>query len=154
MARHALLFLLAFIASAGALFAAATCSADAYKAACASCPFDSSGKMNETCYNGQISKGTSCIMSSYPVLATSYSAGKCPDVKACQTGLEFCKDSLHGASDREDCNVAAIRECYSDADACLEKANQKCDVKPQDIAAACPFIYAMAFIALIVLLRR
>ena len=154
MARHILLFLLAFAALFGAFSAAATCSADAYKKACATCPFDSYGKMGKTCYDGLIDNSINCMAAAYPVLDASYSAGKCPDVDTCRSNLEICKETLHGASDKEDCGVAAIQECYSEADTCLAEANKKCDVKLEDVARACPMSFGIvAFVALIVLFR-
>ena len=56
-----ILLLLAF---AGASFAA-TCSVDAYKNACASCSFDTSGKIDQSCKDAQKAAGVACVSTSY-----------------------------------------------------------------------------------------
>ena len=117
-----MLFLLASFALIGTLSAATTCSAEAYAKACSKCSFDSYNKMNKTCYDDYISSGSGCLSSSYPVLAASYKAGKCPQVDTCKTNLDICKGALSSGNDKADCNVAAMKECYSEADKIIKSS--------------------------------
>lgn len=103
------------------------CAANAYVQSCKVCSFDASGKMNQTCYNGWQEWGKKCIAEKRPSLSSAYSNGKCPEVDACRAQLESCKNSMSAGSDQRDCLNPLVGECFTEADACVAKAEDTCD---------------------------
>lgn len=106
---------------------AATCSADSYSKACASCPFDGQGKMDQPCYQGFQAGGTACVASSYPLAAAKYAKGECPEIDACASELSSCKSQYSTGDDKADCNEGSTSVCFSAADQCVQKAVAKCE---------------------------
>lgn len=105
---------------------AASCAADAYRKACASCPFDESGKMDRSCWEGYKQSGIACTSASYPIMSTKYAAGQCPQVDACASELQSCIAAASSGNDRGDCLEGSVSVCYSAADKCTEKAAIAC----------------------------
>ncbi|MCX6777004.1 MAG: hypothetical protein NTY73_03495 [Candidatus Micrarchaeota archaeon] len=120
------LLLLVGILLCGVTYAASQCSINSYADSCKYCKFDSTGKMNETCYKSYNARGQECIAVHHPILASNYKDGKCPDVDACASQLQSCKNSFSLGDDKVDCNNPLVRECFTDADACIAKAVEKC----------------------------
>ncbi len=105
---------------------ASTCSYDAYMNACSHCKFDASGKINESCYGIYQQDGKDCIIVSHPILASSYRAGKCPQVDICASELEACKKTYETGNDSVDCKNFLVESCFKESDQCVQKAVDEC----------------------------
>lgn len=123
---------------------AADCSYDAYLKACANCPFDANGKINEACMGGYKASALSCISAKYPVMSTKYSAGECPEVDACASELSSCLSAASSGNDKQDCAEGSVKICYSSADTCINKAAIKCG----EIEQQCPGSSALILLTL------
>ncbi|MEM3364020.1 MAG: hypothetical protein QXS93_00740 [Candidatus Micrarchaeia archaeon] len=111
-----------------------SCAADAYRKACASCPFDKNGKIDQSCMGGYKTAGISCVSTSYPIMSAKYSAGKCPEVDACAAELQSCVSQYSTGNDRADCQEGSVSVCYSASDQCIRRAAIKCG----EIENECP----------------
>lgn len=105
---------------------ASTCSYDAYMNACHNCPLDARGKMNESCSGRYQQNGKKCIITSHPILAYNYWAGKCPEVDTCASELEACKKTYETGNDSVDCKNFMVESCFKESDQCVQKAVDKC----------------------------
>jgi hypothetical protein len=122
----------------GAVFAG--CAQDAYNKACASCSFDSQGKMDQQCYQGYQASGTACVSTTYPTAAAEYAAGKCPGIDTCASALQACKAQTASGNDSEDCNDGVMAQCFHEADSCVTKAAANCGEKIPCINAPASFV--------------
>ncbi|MCX6772575.1 MAG: hypothetical protein NTV88_02280 [Candidatus Micrarchaeota archaeon] len=122
----ALLFL------AGIAFAG--CSENAYRNACASCPFDANGKIDKDCMSGQKSAGIGCVSASYPFMAAEYAQGKCPQVDVCASQLSQCLSQMGTGNDKADCQEGSATTCYAISDQCVQSASGKC---PPPVPSPC-----------------
>lgn len=127
--------------------AAAGCAGDAYSKACASCSFDQSGRIDNSCQKGYQSSGTACVSASYPIMSAQYAQGKCPQVDSCADELRTCTAQYSSGNDKADCEEGSVSVCYAAADACVRQAAKSCG----EIEAQCPGSSAI-FIALFALL--
>jgi len=116
--------LLTVLLFAGAAFAG--CASDAYRKACASCQFDTGGKIDSSCQGGYQSSGTACVSTSYPIMAAKYAKGECPAVDACAAELRSCTAQYSSGNDKADCAEGSLAVCYSAADECVKSAAVKC----------------------------
>ncbi|MEM0438136.1 MAG: hypothetical protein QXU54_02445 [Candidatus Micrarchaeia archaeon] len=112
----------------------AGCALDAYKKACASCPFDANGRIDQSCSSGYRASGVACVSTSYPIMSTKYSAGECPAVDACAAELTSCVAQYSTGNDRADCQAGDVAVCYAASDKCVERAAIKCG----EIEKECP----------------
>ncbi|MDD5339713.1 MAG: hypothetical protein PHV13_00505 [Candidatus ainarchaeum sp.] len=103
-----------------------SCAADAYRKACASCPFDENGKTDKSCSGGYQASGTACISAAYPIMAGKYASGECPAVDACASELSSCVAQYSSGNDRADCQEGSVAICYAAADQCTQQAAVKC----------------------------
>ncbi len=110
---------------AGAAFAA-SCAADAYRKTCASCTFDSNGKVDQSCSGGYKQSGIACTSAAYPIMSTKYAAGQCPQVDACAAELSSCVSQYSSGDDRDDCREGSVSTCYHAADRCTQRAAIAC----------------------------
>jgi hypothetical protein len=124
--RTGLLFLIMLLSAAGVCHAL-DCAASAYTSSCSKCSFDSSGKMNQTCYQEWQNWGTKCIAEKRPMLANAYHDGLCSEVDACKKQLQTCQSSSSAGSDKLDCLNPMVGQCYLEADACVADAEKTCD---------------------------
>ncbi len=116
----------------------ATCAADAYGKACSFCPFDASGKMDQSCYGGYKASGTACTSASYPIMAAKYAKGECPAVDACASELSACTSQYSSGNDSADCQEGSLAICFASADQCAKSAAIKCGEIGQSQCAAAP----------------
>jgi hypothetical protein len=117
---------------AGLAFAG--CASDAYSKTCGSCPFDQNGKVDQSCKSGYQSAGTTCVSTSYPIMAAKYAKGECPAVDACADELRACTAEYSTGNDKQDCLEGSTSVCYGAADACTSRAARQCG----EIEAPCP----------------
>ncbi|VVC04446.1 Uncharacterised protein [Candidatus Bilamarchaeum dharawalense] len=108
----------------GTLFAG--CASDAYGKACASCPFDSQGKMDQNCYGGYKASGITCTSTSYPIMSGKYAEGKCSAVDECTSELSSCTAQYQSGNDKTDCQEGSLSICFAAADSCMKSAAVKC----------------------------
>ena len=106
--------------------ASAGCSYDSFNAACNDCTFDAYGKMNEECWQGYQSSGTTCLGKQYPMMSAKYMIGDCPQVDECASKLTACKDANDPGTNLKECKNLATLNCFTKADACVEAANEIC----------------------------
>ncbi|MEM4359212.1 MAG: hypothetical protein QXT45_01640 [Candidatus Bilamarchaeaceae archaeon] len=119
-------FLLICIALLAGVGWGVECSIRAYRAACANCPFDTNGKMDQTCYENYKRSGISCISSTYPIMSGKYAAGQCPKVDKCAEGLRACLAEMSSGNDKQDCNDEDVAACYTESDLCIRNAAINC----------------------------
>ena len=128
------------------------CATSAYVTSCNRCSFNASGAMNETCYNSYQEYGKRCIAEKRPLLASAYSHGQCPQVDACSQELKSCKNAASTGNDQQDCLNPLVGTCFTDADACVAKADRDCQSELNAAADAfidwCPFPIFMVFLLL------
>ncbi|MEW6722180.1 MAG: hypothetical protein AB1324_02880 [Candidatus Micrarchaeota archaeon] len=128
----------------------AGCALDAYNKACASCQFDSNGKIDKDCQQGYQSSGTACVSTSYPIMAGKYAAGECPQVDACAEELRSCTAQYSSGNDKADCQEGSVSVCYSAADACVRSAARACgEIETQCPGSAAGFALLFAGIAFV-----
>jgi hypothetical protein len=109
---------------AGVSFAG--CAAQAYAKTCSSCTFDQYGKVDQSCSSGYKNSGTTCMTTSYPIMAGKYASGECPAVDACASELSSCSAQYSSGNDKEDCQEGSLAICYAAADECVKSAAVKC----------------------------
>ena len=109
---------------AGTSFAG--CSYDSFTQACNGCTFDQYGKMNEECWQGYQSSGTSCLGKQYTLMSAKYMIGGCPQVDECASKLTACKDANNPGSNLLECKNLASLNCFIMADDCVDVANEIC----------------------------
>ena len=104
----------------------AGCASSAYNKACTSCSFDQYGKMDSSCWGGYKTSGTTCMTTSYPIMAGKYAEGKCPQVDECASELQSCAAQYSSGDDKADCQEGSLAICYAAADECTKKAAVTC----------------------------
>jgi hypothetical protein len=123
----------------------AGCAADAYAKACASCSFDKDGKIDQSCSGGYQSSGTACVSASYPIMATQYAQGKCPQVDACADELRSCTAQYNSGNDKADCQEGSVGVCYAATDECVKQAAIKCgEIQKQCPGSSAAFVLLLA----------
>lgn len=128
----------------GAVFA--DCALDAYQKACASCPFGANGKIDQSCSDRYRSSGVACVSASYPIMSAKYSAGKCPEVDVCASGLSSCLSQYSTGNDRADCQDSLVAACYAESDGCVKRAAIKCgEIEEECPGSAGIILLALAF---------
>jgi hypothetical protein len=133
---------------AGAAFAG--CASEAYSKTCASCAFDSNGKVDQSCKGGYQSSGTTCVSASYPIMSAQYAQGKCPQVDSCAEELRSCTAQYSSGNDKADCEEGSTAVCYSAADACVRSAATKCgEIEKQCPGSSAGFILLFAGLAFV-----
>ncbi|MCX8175527.1 MAG: hypothetical protein N3E51_04970 [Candidatus Micrarchaeota archaeon] len=110
---------------------AASCSVEAYRNACANCPFDKSGKIDQKCKEGYKSGGIACVSATYPLMSAEYARGKCPRLDACAEMLQSCIAQYTSGNDKEDCASDSVRMCYQMSDACVDSAANQCPAQQE-----------------------
>jgi len=123
-AKDILLIGMVFLFLSGISFAG--CSYDSFKAACDDCTFDAYGKMDQSCWQGYQSSGTTCLGKKYPMMSAKYMMGDCPQVDECAAKLAACKDANNPGSNLLECKNSATLNCFTMGDACVEAANKIC----------------------------
>jgi hypothetical protein len=113
-----------FVLAAGIAFAG--CASQAYNSACTSCSFDKDGKIDQSCSNANQASGTTCVSTSFPIMAEQYAQGKCPAVDTCASQLSACNAKYGTGNDKADCADGSKSVCYSMADSCIAKAAVQC----------------------------
>ncbi|MDD5171553.1 MAG: hypothetical protein PHF60_00795 [Candidatus ainarchaeum sp.] len=113
---------------------AANCAASSYAGACSMCSFDAQGRMADTCWQGYKLQGTTCMSSKYPIMATAYSQGKCPQVDECASELQSCIAQYSSGDDKADCQEGSLAVCYAASDECVKSAAVKCG----ELESPCP----------------
>lgn len=134
MRKMILIVSLLLLISLALVYPATSCSADAYRRACATCPFDKSGKIDRSCMDGFRASGIACVSSSYPIMSAKYSAGECPAVDACASELQSCVAHYSTGNDKADCQEGSVSVCYTASDHCVAKAAINCG----EIEKDCP----------------
>lgn len=104
----------------------AGCASDSYQKACSSCSFDQYGKIDQSCSGGYQASGTTCVSTSYPIMAGKYAAGQCPAVDACASELRSCTSQYGTGNDKADCQEGSLGICYAAADQCVAQAAAGC----------------------------
>jgi hypothetical protein len=147
--RIELVFLMMLISISGIAYAM-DCATSAYVDSCNKCTFNASGTMNQVCYDYWQSYGKRCIAEKRPMLASAYSNGKCPEVDACAQELKSCKSAVSTGNDQQDCLNPLVGTCFTDADACVAKAENTCDaglgMTLDEAINWCPFPIFMVFL--------
>ncbi|HID45610.1 MAG TPA: hypothetical protein EYP34_07645 [Chromatiaceae bacterium] len=119
--------IMVFLLLSAALSAAGgTCAYESFTKACSNCPFDANGKMDEKCFKGYESSGTTCLAKTYPGMSLSYTFGSCPQMDECVERLSACKEARKSGSDAVDCNNAEMIECFRMGDRCADAADEVC----------------------------
>ena len=124
--------LLVLLLGLSSLSFSAACASKAYDAACQKCPFDSSGKLDQKCYEGYQGSGVACLFAAYPVESIQYKMGGCKAVDTCIDRLNTCKAIASSGNDRSDCAYGEIDHCFDNADVCVDKAIKNCDEDPPE----------------------
>jgi hypothetical protein len=119
-----------FLVILAAFASAATCASKAYSTSCDKCSFDSSGKMDQKCYEGRQGSGVSCLFAAYPIESIQYQMGSCPAVDICKDRLETCKAIYSDYNDKTDCDAGNIYHCFQSADYCVDYAVKHCNEDP------------------------
>jgi len=123
----------------------AGCAQDAYNKACNSCSFDANGKIDKSCQGGYQSSGTTCVSTSYPIMAGQYASGKCPQVDACAAELQSCTSQYGSGNDKNDCQEGSMAVCYGAADECVKQAATKCgEIEKQCPGSSAAFVLLFA----------
>ncbi|MFH2101413.1 MAG: hypothetical protein ABII71_04995, partial [Candidatus Micrarchaeota archaeon] len=106
--------------------AVGTCAYEALTKYCNNCPFYAIGKIDEKCFKGYESQGTTCLATTYPGMSLSYTFGNCPQMDECVQRLSSCKEAHKSGSDARDCNNQEMIECFRMGDRCADAANDVC----------------------------
>ncbi|MBI5046866.1 hypothetical protein HZC07_04000 [Candidatus Micrarchaeota archaeon] len=118
---------------------AATCAQKSYLSSCTKCTFDSTGKMNQACYQKYQDSGVACLFASYPIESVQYKLGSCPAIDVCVDRLNECKAVYSENSDKFDCEVNSIGPCFARADSCVARAVKNCSGTPSgDVSNVAP----------------
>lgn len=133
----------------------AGCAADAYSKACASCTFDSQGKIDQACSGGYKASGTACVSTSYPIMATKYAKGECSAVDDCTSELSSCVAQYSSGNDSADCKEGSVAICYAATDQCTKQAAVKCgEIGQQCPGSTAAFLLLFAGLAFVKLTDR
>lgn len=144
MLKPSIVFLLLLIFG---LVNAASCAENAYRKACAACPFDANGKMDKNCYDSYQQSGISCIARVYPIATAKHAAGQCPQLDKCAEKLRECLNIYSEYTDKEKCEIGTA-QCFSDVDRCVLYAAADCGEK---IEPPCGLSFILLSIPLFVL---
>ncbi len=128
MARFAIALLLVLVS----LASAATCAEKSYTSSCDKCSFDSSGKMDPSCYQGYQDRGVACLFAAYPLESIEYKAGSCPGIDTCVDRLNTCKALYSSGNDQLDCENGNINNCFVQGDICVAEATKDCSKPPPE----------------------
>jgi len=123
-AKDILLIGMVFLSLSG--IASAGCTYDSFNAACNDCTFDAYGKMDQSCWQGYQSSGTTCLGKQYPIMSAKYMIGDCPQVDECAAKLTACKDANDPGSNLKECKNLATLNCFIMGDECVAVANEIC----------------------------
>ncbi len=149
------MFVFILILAFASLAFSASCAADAYRKACASCPFDENGKTDQSCSGGYQASGTACVSTTYPIMAAKYAEGKCPEVDACASELSSCVAQYSSGNDKADCQEGSLAVCYAAADECTKEAAAKCgQIQSPCSGSAATFLLLFAGLAFVKISRR
>ena len=132
MTKFGILVLILILAG---LSFSATCASKAYISSCLKCSFDTTGKMNQPCYEGYQNRGVGCLFAAYPLESIQYQSGNCPAIQACIDKLQECKGLYASGNDKLDCQTDAIDHCFSRADSCVADAVKHCSTPSPDSVA-------------------
>ncbi len=143
-----IVFALVVLLVTGAVFAG--CAAESYSKACASCPFDENGKVDQSCSGGYKASGTACVSTSYPIMAGKYATGDCPAVDECASELSSCVAQYATGNDKADCQEGSVAICYAAADQCTKQAAIKCgEIESPCSGSAAAFLLLFAGLAFV-----